>query len=49
MQNEQVAPLLCAGIVGYRLLHESDLQPGERLGLVGFGASDHLVIQVAVH
>jgi alcohol dehydrogenase, propanol-preferring len=49
MANEQVAPLLCAGIVGYRSLHKSDLQPGERLGLVGFGASAHLVIQVAVH
>ncbi len=49
MQDEQVAPLLCAGIVGYRSLHKSDLQPGERLGLVGFGASAHLVIQVAVH
>ncbi len=49
MRNEQVAPLLCAGIVGYRSLHKSDLQPGERLGLVGFGASAHLVIQVAVH
>ncbi len=49
MANEQVAPLLCAGIVGYRSLHKSDLQPGERLGLAGFGASAHLVIQVAVH
>ncbi len=49
MQNEDLAPLLCAGIVGYRSLHKSDLQPGERLGLVGFGASAHLVIQVAVH
>jgi propanol-preferring alcohol dehydrogenase len=49
MRNEDLAPLLCAGIVGYRSLHKSDLQPGERLGLVGFGASAHLVIQVAVH
>jgi propanol-preferring alcohol dehydrogenase len=35
------------GIVGYRSLRLSDVQPGERLGLVGFGASAHLVIQVA--
>ena len=43
----QAAPLLCAGIIGYRSLHKADLQPGERLGLVGFGASAHLAIQVA--
>lgn len=43
------APLLCAGIIGYRSLRQSDLQPGERLGLVGFGASAHLAIQVARH
>jgi propanol-preferring alcohol dehydrogenase len=43
----QAAPLLCAGIVGYRSLLLADLQRGERLGLVGFGASAHLMIQVA--
>jgi propanol-preferring alcohol dehydrogenase len=43
----QAAPLLCAGIIGYRSLYKADLQPGERLGLVGFGASAHLAIQVA--
>jgi propanol-preferring alcohol dehydrogenase len=43
------APLLCAGIIGYRALNKADLQPGERLGLVGFGASAHLAIQVARH
>jgi propanol-preferring alcohol dehydrogenase len=43
----QAAPLLCAGIIGYRSLHKADLQPGERIGLVGFGASAHLAIQVA--
>jgi propanol-preferring alcohol dehydrogenase len=47
LTDEQIAPLLCAGIVGYRSLRLSDVQPGERLGLVGFGASAHLVIQVA--
>lgn len=45
----EAAPLLCAGIVGYRSLRLSDLQPGERLGLYGFGASAHLCIQVARH
>lgn len=45
----EAAPLLCAGIVGYRSLRLSDLNPGERLGLYGFGASAHLCIQVARH
>jgi propanol-preferring alcohol dehydrogenase len=49
LTDEQAAPLLCAGIIGYRSLHQADLQPGERLGLVGFGASAHLAIQVARH
>jgi propanol-preferring alcohol dehydrogenase len=47
IDDPSAAPLLCAGIVGYRSLRLSDIQPGERLGLVGFGASAHLVIQVA--
>lgn len=45
----EVAPLLCAGIVGYRSLRLADLQPGERLGLYGFGGSGHICIQVARH
>ena len=49
LDDETAAPLLCAGIIGYRSLHKSDLQPGERLGLIGFGASAHLAIQVATH
>ncbi len=44
-----VAPLLCAGIVGYRSLRLSDLVPGERLGLYGFGGSASICIQVARH
>jgi len=48
ISDEQAAPLLCAGIIGYRSLHQADLHPGERLGLVGFGASAHLAIQVAL-
>jgi propanol-preferring alcohol dehydrogenase len=45
--DEQAAPLLCAGIIGYRSLRKADVQSGERLGLVGFGASAHLAIQIA--
>ncbi len=45
----EAAPLLCAGIIGYRALRLSGIEPGGRLGLYGFGASAHLAIQVAVH
>lgn len=45
----QAAPLLCAGIIGYRSLRLSEIKPGGRLGLYGFGASAHISIQVAVH
>jgi propanol-preferring alcohol dehydrogenase len=45
----QAAPLLCAGIIGYRSLRLSEIQPGGRLGLYGFGASAHIAIQVARH
>jgi propanol-preferring alcohol dehydrogenase len=45
--DEQAAPLLCAGIIGYRSLRMAEVHPGERVGLVGFGASAHLAIQVA--
>ena len=44
----EAAPLLCSGIVGYRALRRATLPPGGRLGLYGFGASAHLVAQVAV-
>ena len=47
--DREAAPLLCAGIIGYRSLHKAELNPGERLGLFGFGASAHLAIQVARH
>ena len=43
----EAAPLLCAGIIGYRSLKLSGIAPGGRLGLFGFGASAHLAIQVA--
>jgi len=42
------APLLCAGVIGYRSLRLSGIRPGGRLGLFGFGASAHLAIQVAL-
>ena len=45
----EAAPLLCAGIIGYRTLRLSGVRPGGRLGLFGFGASAHLAIQVALH
>ena len=47
--EEQAAPLLCGGVIGYRALRLSEIRPGEVLGLYGFGASAHIVIQVALH
>jgi propanol-preferring alcohol dehydrogenase len=47
--DEEAAPLLCAGIIGFRALRLSGIQPGQRLGLYGFGAAAHLAIQVARH
>jgi propanol-preferring alcohol dehydrogenase len=43
------APLLCAGIVGYRALKRSNLPDGGRLGIYGFGASAHVIMQIALH
>jgi len=47
--DEEAAPLLCAGIIGYRALRLSGVKPGQRLGMYGFGASAHVTIQVARH
>ncbi|MCH7605514.1 MAG: zinc-dependent alcohol dehydrogenase family protein [Chloroflexi bacterium] len=47
--EEHAAPLLCGGVIGYRALHLSGIEPGRFLGLYGFGASAHIVIQIAVH
>ena len=47
--DEEAAPLLCAGIIGYRALRLSGIRPGQRLGLYGFGASAHIAIQIARH
>lgn len=44
----ELAPLLCAGIIGYRALMLAELPPGGRLGIYGFGASAHLAAQVAL-
>lgn len=45
----EAAPLLCAGIIGYRALKRSNLPPGGRLALYGFGSSAHVVLQIAQH
>ncbi|GAA1253271.1 zinc-binding alcohol dehydrogenase family protein [Pseudonocardia aurantiaca] len=46
--DAEAAPMLCAGIVGYRALKRAELPPAGRLGIYGFGASAHLVAQVAI-
>jgi alcohol dehydrogenase, propanol-preferring len=46
--DEHAAPLLCAGIIGYRALRRANLPPNGRLGIYGFGASAHLAAQVAM-
>jgi propanol-preferring alcohol dehydrogenase len=43
------APLLCAGIIGYRALQRSRVPPGGRIALYGFGSSAHVVMQLALH
>jgi propanol-preferring alcohol dehydrogenase len=47
--DTEAAPLLCAGIIGYRALRLSEVRKGQRLGLYGFGAAAHIAVQVAVH
>jgi propanol-preferring alcohol dehydrogenase len=46
--DDQAAPLLCAGIIGYRALRLAEVPPGGRLGIYGFGGSAHLTAQVAL-
>lgn len=48
LDDEQAAPLLCAGIIGYRALRLADVPPGGRLGIYGFGGSAHLTAQIAL-
>ena len=49
LSDVDAAPLLCAGIIGYRSLRLSGIRPGGLIGLFGFGSSAHLAIQVARH
>jgi propanol-preferring alcohol dehydrogenase len=49
LEARTLAPLLCAGIIGWRAYVRSGVAPGERLGLYGFGGSAHIVIQIARH
>ena len=44
-----LAPLLRAGVIGYRSLKQAQIQPGDRVGLYGFGASAHLCLQILKH
>ena len=46
LESTQAAPLLCAGIIGFRSLRVADVQRGEKVGLFGFGASAHLALPV---
>ncbi len=48
LPDDQAAPLLCAGIIGYRALRTTGLRPGGRLGIYGFGGSAHLTAQIAI-
>lgn len=47
--DEQAAPLLCSGIIGYRALKRAQLPVGGRLGIYGFGGSAHITLQLALH
>lgn len=49
LDDINIAPLLCAGIIGFRALRQANVKPGCRLGLFGFGSSASLAIQVARH
>lgn len=46
--DQRLAPLLCAGIIGYRSLRRAELPPGGRLGIYGFGSSAHITAQIAL-
>jgi propanol-preferring alcohol dehydrogenase len=47
--DSQAAPLLCAGVIGYRTVRLADITDGQIIGLYGFGASAHIVIQIIKH
>jgi propanol-preferring alcohol dehydrogenase len=46
LDDLEAAPLLCAGVIGYRALRRAEVEPGDRVALMGFGASAHLALQV---
>jgi len=46
--DAEATPLLCGGVIGYRAMKLSEIKPGEKLGMYGFGNSAHIVIQLAV-
>lgn len=48
MKDEQAAPLLCAGIIGFRAFKKSSCHSGGKLGIFGFGSSAHIIIQIAL-
>jgi len=47
--DKEVAPLLCAGVIGYQAFQKTGLKNQGKLGLFGFGSSAHIIIQVAIH
>jgi propanol-preferring alcohol dehydrogenase len=49
LDDVAAGPLLCAGVIGYRALRRAEVQPGDRVALIGFGASAHLALQVLQH
>jgi propanol-preferring alcohol dehydrogenase len=49
LSDTEAAPMLCAGAIGYRSLRLTGLQDGQKLGLTGFGASGHLVLNLVKH
>jgi propanol-preferring alcohol dehydrogenase len=49
LDDEHAAPLLCAGIIGFRAIKRAEIKPGATVGLYGFGGSAHLAIQVLKH
>jgi alcohol dehydrogenase, propanol-preferring len=49
LKDEEVAPMLCAGIIGYRAIKRAAVKPGGTVGLYGFGGSAHLAIQILQH
>jgi alcohol dehydrogenase, propanol-preferring len=49
LSDLEAAPLLCAGVIGYRAVRRAEVEPGERVALMGFGSSAHLVLQLLAY